>query len=386
VNHGDSTKIPFLEKVRRYFALLPVDRFALKMLDFWSLWENQGSHAVLGSPSVGSGSSTVGSGWTDQQCAAILDLFHRQRQEIPVFGRFVEAVKSNASAIRYPEDLVFLPIEAFKEHELAWGPPPSARQLFRSSGTSAGVQRRSVHSMAYPDLVWERSLDFAQTILGPLDGKALLALLPSYMDRGESSLLAMLAFYMEASDLVQGSFYNKDYNAFTRDWQQAQLNQSPVLAWGIPHALLEWIQETDLVPSSSDILMETGGSKGMERTWTEAERRQCWRQALGSSIRLGGEYGMTELGSQAYRLDGTRWEGYVFPPMVGVGFYRTDNPLEWEKAGGIGGLNMVDPANYYSVSFIQTRDLGRCLPDGSLELLGRLDGAEPRGCNLLHVQ
>jgi hypothetical protein len=107
---------------------------------------------------------------------------------------------------------------------------------------------------------------------------------------------------------------------------------------------------------------------------------------LGSSIRLGGEYGMTELGSQAYRLDGTRWEGYVFPPMVGVGFYRTDNPLEWEKAGGIGGLNMVDPANYYSVSFIQTRDLGRCLPDGSLELLGRLDGAEPRGCNLLHVQ
>lgn len=366
--------------------LLPVDRFALKMLDFWSLWENQGSHAVLGSPSVGSGYLTMGSGWTDQQCAAILDLFHRQRQEIPVFGRFVEAVKSNASAIRYPEDLVFLPIEAFKEHELAWGPPPSARQLFRSSGTSAGVQRRAVHSMAYPDLVWERSLDFAQTILGPLDGKALLALLPSYMDRGESSLLAMLAFYMEASDLVQGSFYNKDYNAFTRDWQQAQLNQSPVLAWGIPHALLEWIQETDLVASSSDILMETGGSKGMDRTWTEAERRQCWRQALGSSIRLGGEYGMTELGSQAYRLDGTRWEGYVFPPMVGVGFYRADNPLEWEKAGGIGGLNMVDPANYYSVSFIQTRDLGRCLPDGSLELLGRLDGAEPRGCNLLHVQ
>ncbi|MFZ4631019.1 MAG: hypothetical protein ACOYNE_05160, partial [Bacteroidia bacterium] len=69
-----------MEKVRRYFALLPVDRFALKMLDFWSLWENQGSHAVLGSPSVGSGSPSVGSGWTDQQCAAILDLFHRQRQ------------------------------------------------------------------------------------------------------------------------------------------------------------------------------------------------------------------------------------------------------------------------------------------------------------------
>lgn len=359
--------------------LLPVDRFALKMLDFWSLWENQGSHAVLGT-------RTVGSGWTDQQCAAIMDLFHRQRQEIPVFGKFVEAVKPDASAIRYPEDLVFLPIEAFKDHELAWGPPPGMRQLFRSSGTSAGVQRRSVHSMAYPDLVWERSLDFAQTILGPLNGKALLALLPSYMDRGESSLLAMLAFYMEASDLAQGTFYNKDYNAFTRDWQRAQLEQSPVLAWGIPHALLEWIQDTDLVTDAIDILIETGGSKGMERTWTEEERRQCWRQALGPSIRLGGEYGMTELGSQAYRLDGTRWVGYVFPPMVGVGFYRTDNPLEWEKAGGIGGLNIVDPANYYSVSFIQTRDLGRCLPDGSLELLGRLEGAEPRGCNLLHVQ
>ncbi|MFM9061274.1 MAG: hypothetical protein ACKOQP_06360 [Bacteroidota bacterium] len=370
-----STKIPFLEGYRLYFVVFAVDQNALNLLDFWSLWENQGSHAVLGPTTV--------SGWSDRQCAAIMELFHQQRREVPLFGRYVEAIRSESANIRYPDDLVFLPIEAFKEHELH-GRPHLPRQVFRSSGTVGGVQRRAEHALAYPELVWARSQAFAQSILGSWAGYHLLALLPSYLDRGESSLLAMLDGYLKSPELIRGNYYNKEYRLFSEDWKAARRQGQSVLAWGIPYALMEWCEQVDFEPGLGDILIETGGTKGMPKAWTEEDRRAFWRKKLGSTLRLGGEYGMTELGSQAYQLEGSPWAGYVFPPMVGVGIYRVDDPLEWEKPGAVGGLCLVDPANYYGVSFVQTQDLGRILEDGSLALLGRMGGAEPRGCNLLY--
>ncbi|MFZ9681049.1 MAG: hypothetical protein ACO3GL_01220 [Bacteroidia bacterium] len=358
-----------------YFVAFAVDQYALNLLDFWSLWENQGCHAILSSSSV--------QGWNDRQCAAVMELFHRQRREVPVFGRYVEAIRSDCAKIRYPEDLVFLPIAAFKEHDLVHG-PDVPRQVFRSSGTGGGAQYRAQHAMAYPDLVWSRSLDFAQSILGSWAGYQLLALLPSYLDRGESSLLAMLDAYMKNPELSRAAYYNKEYQLFSSDWKSARLQGQKVLAWGIPYALMDWCEAVDFEPGQGDILIETGGTKGMTKAWTEEDRRALWRKKLGSSLRLGGEYGMTELGSQAYQLEGSTWMGYVFPPMVGVGVYRVDDPLEWEKPGAVGGLSLVDPANYYGVSFVQTQDLVRILDDGSLVLLGRIDGVEPRGCNLLY--
>jgi len=48
-----------------------------------------------------------------------------------------------------------------------------------------------------------------------------------------------------------------------------------------------------------------------------------------------------------------------------------------------GGVNVVDLANLYSCSFIATQDLGKIHPDGSFEILGRLQNADIRGCNML---
>ena len=52
----------------------------------------------------------------------------------------------------------------------------------------------------------------------------------------------------------------------------------------------------------------------------------------------------------------------------------------------MGGINVIDLANYYSCSFIATQDLGKAYPDGSFEVLGRFDSADIRGCNLLILQ
>ena len=37
-----------------------------------------------------------------------------------------------------------------------------------------------------------------------------------------------------------------------------------------------------------------------------------------------------------------------------------------------------------SMAFIATDDLGKLHPDGTFEVLGRMDNAELRGCNLMY--
>ena len=48
-----------------------------------------------------------------------------------------------------------------------------------------------------------------------------------------------------------------------------------------------------------------------------------------------------------------------------------------------GGINVIDLANFHSCAFIETQDLGKYDENGMLEVLGRFDNSEIRGCNLL---
>ncbi|MBD0366176.1 MAG: acyl transferase, partial [Flavisolibacter sp.] len=50
-----------------------------------------------------------------------------------------------------------------------------------------------------------------------------------------------------------------------------------------------------------------------------------------------------------------------------------------------GAINIIDLANLYSCSFLATDDRGRLHPDGSFEILGRLDNSDIRGCSLLYL-
>ena len=61
---------------------------------------------------------------------------------------------------------------------------------------------------------------------------------------------------------------------------------------------------------------------------------------------------------------------------------EVNDPFRYVDNGNTGGINIVDLANIHSCSFIATNDLGRTA-DGGFELMGRYDGADIRGCNLL---
>ena len=47
------------------------------------------------------------------------------------------------------------------------------------------------------------------------------------------------------------------------------------------------------------------------------------------------------------------------------------------------GINVIDLANYHTISFIETEDLGKIYADGTFEIMGRIDNSDVRGCNLM---
>ena len=69
--------------------------------------------------------------------------------------------------------------------------------------------------------------------------------------------------------------------------------------------------------------------------------------------------------------------------MMKVLAHQMNDPLSVEQGSATGRLSIIDLANIDTCSFLATEDIGRVYPDGSFEILGRLDHSEIRGCNLM---
>jgi hypothetical protein len=88
---------------------------------------------------------------------------------------------------------------------------------------------------------------------------------------------------------------------------------------------------------------------------------------------------MTELLSQCYSTGSGLFNP---PPSVRILIRETTDPFH-VGIESVGGINVVDLANFHSIAFIETEDLGKNAGEGSFEVIGRLDNSEVRGCNLL---
>ena len=63
--------------------------------------------------------------------------------------------------------------------------------------------------------------------------------------------------------------------------------------------------------------------------------------------------------------------------------YQASSLEDWQHVSG--AINIIDLANVYSCSFIATDDAGKLYPDGSFEVLGRMDNSDLRGCSLMMI-
>jgi hypothetical protein len=291
-----------------------------------------------------------------------------------------------------------VPTSAFRAVPLVCGDPAEAQVVFRTSGTTAGSQRRGEHYV--PDLaLYHASLraGFATHLLPDGARLPMLSLIPAPEDLPDSSLSHMVAEVM-ADHGAPGSGYlvgagGIDLPDILHRLRGAEAEGRPVCVLGTSFALVHLLDALRdggarfrLPPGSR--LMDTGGFKGRSRQVSRDDLYGLVEQRLGIAPEwCVNEYGMTEMGSQFYDTVAGEDEGRVLSERVhrGPPWVRTravdPETLALLPDGQEGILRHWDLANLGSVMTLQTEDLGVCGPAG-FRLLGRASDAEPRGCSL----
>ncbi|HET7897148.1 MAG TPA: acyl transferase, partial [Flavisolibacter sp.] len=270
------------------------------------------------------------------------------------------------------EAIPFLPISFYKSHSVKTG-DFEPQTIFKSSGTTgATTSQHQVKDL----LLYERSfLTCFTQFFGDPQQYCVLGLLPSYLEQGSSSLVYMVDNLVRKSSHPLSGFYLYDHGKLKETVQQLEAEKQPAILFGVTYALLDFADEYAM-PLCSTTLVETGGMKGRKKELTKAELYQRLQLAFSQEV-IHSEYGMTELLSQAYAVNGR----YHCPPWMKVLLRDETDPFS--LGGSSGAINVIDLANVWSCSFIATEDLGRLHPDGSFEVMGRMDNSDIRGCSQL---
>jgi hypothetical protein len=315
---------------------------------------------------------------TDQKefLKTALEVFEYQYNNNPVYQSFVKSLKTDPYSVRTLEDIPFLPVEFFRNQKiLTCGLP--VEKIFESSGTTAG--NRGKHFVSDLALYENSFLTAFRFFYGDPAGFLIVALLPSYTERENSSLVYMVDKLIKESKHPQSGFYTLNNNKLITTILKAREGEHRILLLGVSFALLD-LAEKQSHDLSGIIVMETGGMKGRRKELTRMELHAILKERFNVTS-IHSEYGMTELLSQAY----SKSDGIFFcPPWMKILIRDPQDPLSiFSETGRTGGINIIDLANVNSCSFISTGDLGRLNKDGGFEVLGRFDNSEIRGCNLL---
>ncbi|GAB2514656.1 acyl transferase [Spirosoma aerophilum] len=352
--------------------------------------------------------------------ALALAVFRYQASYNPVYSAYLHCLNVQPEKVTDLRQIPFMPIGFFKKHPILTGAPanPIPEQLnklltFASSGTTdrrVGPVVTSQHFVPDPALYEAVSLGIFEQTYGPLSNFHILALLPSYLERNNSSLVYMVQQFMDKSALsntgsnLSGFFLDNHQELTQRLRQLAERpDQKRILLIGVTFGLLDWAEsEADLsflgqLPGL--VVMETGGMKGRRKELLREEVHDILTSRLGVSA-IHSEYGMTELLSQAYSAG----NGVFAPSSTFRILLRDINdpfsiypdlPIQTDSRGRgarqTGGVNVIDLANLDSCSFIETQDLGQyvsdeeAVPSENFRIIGRFDNSDVRGCNLMTI-
>ena len=309
-----------------------------------------------------------------------LDIFHFQYEANSIYRSYVNALGKTPSDVDELEKIPFLPISFFKTDEIKAG-KFNAQIIFKSSGTTQTI--KSQHHVKDVSIYTQSFTTSFKKIYGDLQGWCILGLLPSYLEKGNSSLVYMVDDLIKQSQHPQSGFYLYDLEKLKETLLSLERANQKILLIGVTYALLDFAEKFPMSLRNT-IIMETGGMKGRREELTRMEVHDQLKKAFGKT-EIHSEYGMTELLSQTYAKKEGRFQ---CPSWMKVLIRDDEDPLstQFSTSGVVSGaINIIDLANVYSCSFIATDDVGKLYPDKSFEVLGRMDGSDLRGCSLLTV-
>lgn len=309
-----------------------------------------------------------------------LDVFNFQYHHNPVYREYCSLLKIEPRDVNSITQIPFLPIHFFKTHTVV-STEFKPQAVFESSGTTQTINSR--HFIKDLSLYQDSFIHTFELFYGKPGDWCIIGLLPSYLERKNSSLVMMVDILVQQSHHPQSGFYLYDFHQLQSVLQQLEKRRQKTLLIGVTFALLDFAEQ---YPAKLEhtIIMETGGMKGRRQEMTRQQVHTLLSAAFGQQ-NIHSEYGMTELLSQAY----SQGNGiFTTPPWMKVLIREEDDPFSVQDAGEktvSGAINVIDLANIYSCSFIATEDAGKLHSNGSFEVMGRLDNTDIRGCSLMAV-
>lgn len=300
-----------------------------------------------------------------------LEIFDFQKENIPIYKTYIEQL--NKPKPTHFTEIPCLPISFFKSHSVCKeNIAPEA--IFKSSGTTGQV--RSQHFVE--DLsIYKQSFQIAyKKLIGNPSEQVILALLPNYVEQGESSLVYMVDQLIQATKNRLSGFLLNNLSEIEKRYLKAIQSNKKVVIFGVSYALLDLAEST--IDLSKALIIETGGMKGRRKEITKEELHTILKKGFNVPY-ISSEYGMTELLSQGYSNQNGLFET---PAWMKILIRDVNDPFSYIVHGKTGGINVIDLANINSCSFIATQDLGK-MEEGKFRIMGRFDNADIRGCNQL---
>lgn len=304
-----------------------------------------------------------------------LKVFEYQYLHIDIYRKFCEGIHKTPENITNLLEIPFLPIQFFKTHRVY----PNSLEFelfFESSGTSK--QDLSRHYIKSIEIYYESLTQSIEHFFPLFEEYEIYGLLPHYLERPNSSLVTMVSYWLDKNQQANSRFYLHDLEQLKTEISQKLAQNKKVLLIGISFALIDL---SEIFKNSSHLLtiIETGGMKGRGKEIPKNELFSLLRASFPHAQILS-EYGMCELLSQAYSDEQLNFHT---PKWMKALVSELNDPLTtYEEGKGV--AKIIDLANYYSCSFIETQDLIQLNKDTTFNILGRKDNSDIRGCSLMY--
>jgi len=304
-----------------------------------------------------------------------LALFRYQYENNEVYHSFCNILKISIESINTLAQIPFLPISFFKTHQVKTGDFVPDLEFWSSGTTGNETSKHFIKDAAlYEHSFWNGFEYF----YGDPRNYCFLALLPNYLEQKCSSLTYMMNRFISDSKYAESGFYLYNYEELFEKLAILREKKTKTVLFGVSFALLDFADKFTLY--FPDLMVfETGGMKGRRPEMVKEELHQTLCNSFGVK-KIHSEYGMCELLSQAYSNGNNL---FTTPSWMKLLLRDEKDPFSCNPTLSSGAINVIDFANIHSCAFIATDDLGKRAPNGMIEILGRLDATQIRGCNLL---
>jgi hypothetical protein len=305
-----------------------------------------------------------------------LEVFRYQAVNNITYKEYITALGIMPASVKSPGKIPFLPVSFFKSHTVLTG-KDTPETVFESSGSSGMATNR--HYVTDLSIYEVSFINGFKHFYGEPSRYFFAALLPSYAERKNSSLIYMMNNFIQNSKFSDSGFFNNDPLKLIKTLEKIKTDGRIGILLGVSFALLD-LAEKYAPDLSGIIIIETGGMKGRRKEITRMELHSVLKSGFNVET-IHSEYGMTELLSQAW----SKGEGLFYcPQWMKIVIRDPQDPLTvFDNPGRSGGINIIDLANINSCSFLSVNDLGKLHEDGGFEVLGRFDSSDIRGCNLM---